>query len=113
MIITAIPLENGKLCSHFGHCSSFALINVDPDSKAIIARCDVDAPPHEPGLLPTWLGQRGVNLIICGGMGPRALDLFAEKGIKVVTGAPVDEPETLVTAHFQGKLQTVANSCDH
>lgn len=112
-MIIAIPVENGKLCSHFGHCPAFALMQIAPDGKSVAARRDIDAPPHEPGLLPNWLYERGVNLILCGGMGPRALELFAQKGIEVVTGAPMETPEALVSAHFAGTLKTSPNSCDH
>lgn len=111
-MIIAIPLENGKLAQHFGHCASFALIQTD-DANAITGRSDIEAPPHEPGLLPVWLSERGVNLVICGGIGPRAVDLLAQKGIEVVTGAPVDAPEPLIAAHFQRTLETTGNSCDH
>lgn len=112
-MIIAIPVENGKLCLHFGHCPSFALMQIAPDEKTIVARRDIDAPPHEPGLLPNWLFDRGVNLILCGGMGPRALEMFAQKGIEVITGAPVLMPEELVTAYFSGTLKTSPNSCNH
>jgi len=111
-MIIAIPLENGKLCSHFGHCGAFAMIQTD-DANAITARHDEEAPPHEPGLLPNWLFDRGVNLVLCGGIGPRAIDLLTEKNIKVIIGAPVETPESLVAAYFQGTLKTSANSCDH
>jgi len=70
-------------------------------------------PPHEPGLLPPWLGQRNVNVIIAGGMGQRALTLFAQNGIQVVTGATAGSPEELVMAYLNGTLQTGANVCDH
>jgi len=111
-MMIAIPLEDGKLCSHFGHCAKFALIQTD-DHGMITARRDIDAPPHEPGLLPNWLHERDVNLIICGGMGPRALELFAQRGIEVMTGAPSETPETLVAAYNNGTLETQENSCDH
>ncbi|MDX9690741.1 MAG: ATPase [Proteobacteria bacterium] len=112
-MIIAIPVENGKLCSHFGHCLAFALIQIAADKKTIAARRDIDAPPHEPGLLPNWLFDRGVNLILCSGMGPRALELFAQKGIEVVTGAPVLMPEELVAVYLSGALKTNPNSCNH
>ena len=54
-----IPLADGKLTSHFGHCASFALVDVDPAEKIIVKREDIEAPPHEPGLLPPWLAERG------------------------------------------------------
>jgi len=83
----AIPLAEGKLTMHFGHCASFALIEVDATQKKILKREDVDAPPHQPGLLPPWLAERGANVIIAGGMGQRAQELFAAQGIKVIVGA--------------------------
>jgi len=51
----AIPLVEGKLSVHFGHCASFALLDVDTEKKRIISRQDITAPPHRPGLLPPWL----------------------------------------------------------
>lgn len=76
-------------------------------------REDVDAPPHQPGLLPLWLAERGANMIIAGGMGQRAQELFAQQGIKVVVGVPAETPERLVSAYLDGILQTGENICDH
>lgn len=109
----AIPLAEGKLAIHFGHCASFALVDADPTTKTILKREDVAAPPHQPGLLPPWLAERGVNAILAGGMGQRAQELFDEQGIKVSVGAPVDTPEQLVLAYLDGSLQIGSNACDH
>jgi predicted Fe-Mo cluster-binding NifX family protein len=109
----AIPLAEGKLTMHFGHCASFALIDVDPQTKNILKREDIDAPPHEPGLLPPWLAERGAKVIIAGGMGQRAQQLFAQQGIQVVVGAPAEAPEKLITDYLAGTLQVGANVCDH
>lgn len=109
----AIPLAEGKLAIHFGHCASFALIDVDPTAKTILKREDVDAPPHQPGLLPPWLAERGVSQILAGGMGQRAQELFTTHGIQVTVGAPVETPENLVK-HFLAETLTVGgNACDH
>jgi predicted Fe-Mo cluster-binding NifX family protein len=109
----AIPLAEGKLTAHFGHCASFALLDVDMDSKKILKREDVDAPPHQPGLLPPWLAERGVTQIIAGGMGQRAQSLFIENGVDVLVGAPVETPEQLATDFMNGTLETGSNLCDH
>lgn len=109
----ALPLANGKLAMHFGHCEQFALIDVDPAAKKIVQHEDVSAPAHEPGLLPRWLAERGAALIIAGGMGQRAQGLFAENGIEVVIGAPAESPEVLVAAYLDGTLQSGDNLCDH
>lgn len=107
----AIPMADGKLSLHFGHCESFAL--VDAEDGKVVGRQDVPAPEHQPGLLPRWLAEREANVIIAGGMGRRALDLFAEQGIEVVVGASREEPEALVRSCLDGSLQTGENVCDH
>ncbi len=109
----AIPLANGQLSMHFGHCERFALVDVDLAGKKIVKREEVDAPPHEPGLLPRWLAERGASVIIAGGMGQRAQGLFAERGIQVIVGAPAETPERLVAGYLAGTLQTGKNVCDH
>ncbi|NMB51362.1 MAG: ATPase, partial [Bacteroidales bacterium] len=77
----AIPLEEGILCSHFGHCQQFAII--DAEGKEITFETLVTPPPHEPGLLPGWLAEKGVTDVIAGGMGQRAINLFNERKINV------------------------------
>ncbi len=109
----AIPLADGKLTMHFGHCSSFALVDVDPRTKKIIKSEESAAPPHQPGLLPSWLAECGATIIIAGGMGQRAQQLFAQQGIQVVVGAPAETPEKLITDYFAGTLQIGENICDH
>jgi len=59
----AIPLANGKLTLHFGHCEQFALVDVEVQNKKIIKRTDLIPPPHEPGLLPKWLAEHNVKII--------------------------------------------------
>ncbi len=108
----AIPVADGMLFGHFGHAPAFAIIDTD-ETGAITAREDVAAPPHEPGLLPKWLSERGVELVMTGGIGPAAVNLLAKRGIEVLSGVAGDTPEALVAAHFAGTLQTGANGCDH
>jgi ATP-binding protein involved in chromosome partitioning len=108
----AVPTHEGKLCAHFGHCEAFALIDADGDGK-VTNEIYVNPPPHEPGLLPEWLSQKGVTCVISGGMGSRAQQLFAQKGIKVITGALGESPKEIVEHYLKGTLQTGANTCDH
>ena len=109
----AIPMAEGRLAQHFGHCAKFAIVDVDTVSKQITASTEVEAPEHQPGLLPPWLKERGVNLIIAGGMGSRAHSLFQAASIDVLTGAPAESAATLVRQYLDGKLLTGDNACDH
>ncbi len=108
----AIPTAEGKLTPHFGHCEQFAIVNVDENS--VIGTPEfVTPPPHEPGVLPQWLAEKEVTLIIAGGMGQRAKQLFDNHGIQVITGAPSELPQVLVEQHLNGTLTTGINLCDH
>ena len=109
----AIPTANGKLALHFGHCETFEVLTVDPETKEITHRESLVPPAHEPGVLPKWLGEQNVNVIIAGGMGSRAQQLFTAQNISVVVGAPADAPETIVKSHLAGTLVSGANACDH
>ncbi|MBN2307542.1 MAG: NifB/NifX family molybdenum-iron cluster-binding protein [Candidatus Hydrogenedentes bacterium] len=109
----AIPLFQGRLSAHFGHCQQFALVDADDETNSVRGTELLDAPPHQPGLLPAWLAEHGARLIIAGGMGRRALDLFAAQGIEVVTGAAQDTPEAIVAAYLEGRLESGGNICDH
>ncbi len=109
----AIPLVNGRLSLHFGHCQEFALIDVDEDTKTISGKQEIDAPDHAPGLLPRWLHEQGADMIVAGGMGMRAQQLFAQYGLHVIVGASADDPETVVKEYLAGTLETGQNICDH
>ncbi len=109
----AIPVTGGKLSAHFGHCEQFAIIDVDNDSKNIQSEELVAPPQHEPGILPRWLSELNVELIIAGGMGQRAQQLFAQNNIDVAVGAPDDELQQLVLQYLSSQLQCGPNICDH
>ena len=109
----AIPLAQGKLSLHFGHCDQFAIFDVDDSINKVINRKDAAPPAHAPGALPKWLHENNVSVIIAGGMGQRAQQLFAQDGIKVVIGASGQSPEELVSAYLQDTLETGDNICDH
>ncbi|NQU20527.1 MAG: ATPase [Candidatus Nealsonbacteria bacterium] len=112
-LVIAIPVVGGRLCMHFGHCEQFVLLDVDTAGKEILNSRNIDPPPHEPGLLPRWLHDQGVNLVIAGGMGGRAQGIFADSGIEVIVGAPAEPPESIVRSYLDGKLQPGENICDH
>ena len=108
-IVVAVPLAQGCLCLHFGHCEQFALIDADTQRREILNTRQLTPPPHEPGVLPRWLYEQGVKLIIASGMGRRAQMLFAERGIEVVVGAPSEPPEQVVQSYLEGTLQPGQN----
>jgi predicted Fe-Mo cluster-binding NifX family protein len=109
----AVPVTDGKMAAHFGHCSHFAFFDVDDARNVIMKKEMVASPGHEPGLLPTWLAEEGVSAVIASGMGSRAQGLFRESRIQVITGTLESDPEKAVLDHIKGALATGNNLCDH
>jgi ATP-binding protein involved in chromosome partitioning len=109
----AIPTNDGRLSAHFGHCQRFAIVDCDPDAKTVTHTEMLTPPAHEPGVLPRWLAQMHVNVIIAGGMGQRAQQLFARNGIGVVTGAPDTDAADIARQYLAGRLECGQNICDH
>lgn len=107
----AIPLENGILCAHFGHCEKFAIVDVE--GKKIMDYRELTPPEHVPGLYPRWVAELGVTDVIAGGMGQQAITLFNHQNINVFIGAPIESPITLVTDFLDERLSLSANYCDH
>ncbi|OEU65831.1 MAG: chromosome partitioning protein ParA [Desulfovibrio sp. S3730MH75] len=113
MIRIAIPVVAGKLCMHFGHCEQFAIIDVDIQTKGVVATNMETPPPHEPGVLPKWIADQGVQLVLAGGMGAKAQTMFTDAGVRVIVGSPAEAPENVVANYLAGTLVTGQNTCDH
>lgn len=109
----AIPLTEGRLSQHFGHCEQFAIIDADPDTKKLTHTEMLTPPAHEPGALPKWLSGLCVDLIIASGIGRRAQQLFAQNNINVVVGATDNTAQELALQYLTGQLQCGENICDH
>jgi predicted Fe-Mo cluster-binding NifX family protein len=109
--VLAVPVSDGKLASHFGHCEQFAFI--ETQNGKIIKTEMLTPPAHEPGVIPRWLYEQGADVAIVGGMGEKAQQLLREKGIEVIIGAPMDSPEFLANQYLSKTLMTGENVCDH
>lgn len=109
----AIPLAQGKMSLHFGHCEEFAIVDVDEKTKEISNITELRPPSHQPGVLPQWLSEQKADIIIAGGMGQRAQQLFAQNNIEVIIGASGGSPEELISAYLENTLETGDNICDH
>ena len=109
----AIPTAAGKLCSHFGHCEIFSLVDVDFEKKEIL---EISAGGPEEGIScqsVNWLAAQGVNIVLAGGMGARPMMVLAQSGVKVVCGCPELEIRELVELFLKQDLQVGENSCGH
>jgi predicted Fe-Mo cluster-binding NifX family protein len=106
----AVASEGKMVTEHFGHCEGFAIFETENDQ--IKNKEFIPNPGHRPGFLPVFLHDEGVNVVISGGMGGGAIDIFKEKGIEVITGA-TGEAEMAVKNYLQGELKSTDSVCHH
>ena len=80
----AISTDGDFVSPHFGRCPVFTILDIK-DGK-VVKKETIENPGHQPGLIPQFLHQKGVECIICGGMGMRATGFFEELGIQAIVG---------------------------
>ncbi|AEG60255.1 NifB/NifX family molybdenum-iron cluster-binding protein [Desulforamulus ruminis] len=104
----AVASEKELVTGHFGHCRNFYIFEVE--KGRIIKSESVPNPGHKPGFLPNFLNDMGVKVIISGGMGGSAIDIFNEKGIEVITGA-AGNARTAAEQYLQETLRSTGAVC--
>lgn len=104
----AVASMGASVAGHFGHCENFNIYDVE--NNAIAQASSIPNPGHRPGFLPNFLGDMGVNVIISGGMGGGAVEIFNERNIEVIVGA-VGDAQTMVERYLAGALQSTGSVC--
>lgn len=108
MLRIAVASENDMVTEHFGHCINFNIY--EAQNNQIVNSKSIPNPGHRPGFLPNFLNDLGVNVIISGGMGAGAIDIFNEKGIEVIVGAR-GEARTAAQQYLEGVLKSTGSVC--
>lgn len=104
----AIASIDNMVAQHFGHCKQFVLFEIE--NGIVIEKKTVPNPGHKPGFLPNYLGDLGVNLIISGGMGSGAIDIFKERNITVIVGAS-GSAQACLESYLRGELKSTETVC--
>jgi ATP-binding protein involved in chromosome partitioning len=111
MTTIAIPIRDGRFCEHFGGADAFALYSIADGAKSVDTRQMMSPPEHGRGVFPVWLRQVGAEVILAGGMGPRAVGIFAQHGIEVVLGVRGEDPDLMVERYLAGTLEATGEPC--
>jgi predicted Fe-Mo cluster-binding NifX family protein len=99
----AVACKREMVTEHFGHCEQFFIYDVR--NNRIVNSKSTPNPGHKPGALPNFLHDMGVNVVISGGMGSRAVEMFCEKGIEVFTGVTGDAFSSVIS-YLKGSLKS-------
>lgn len=107
----AVTFEDGKVFQHFGHTEYFRIYEVN--DKQIVNAQTVATNGSGHGALAAFLVERGVEALICGGIGGGALNALADSGIKVFAGVSGDA-DARVRELLDGTLVFAAEAnCSH
>ena len=107
----AVTYENGQVYGHFGHTEQFKLYEVENGAVVSAQVTPTNGSGH--GALADFLAARGVDCLICGGIGGGAQAALAEAGIKLYAGCAGDADQR-VQELLAGTLAFAdAATCDH
>lgn len=106
----AVASEGEMTTHHFGHCQNFNIF--DAEDGKIVSEESVPPPEHKPGALPNFLHQKGVNVVIAGGMGKGAVNIFKKHGIEIIVGASGNAKQD-AQDFLDGKLKSSNEVCAH
>ncbi len=104
----AIAKEGDQISQHFGYCEGFEIVDITEGKVA--GRDMIPNPGHKPGFLPVFLAEKGVNVIISGGMGGSAYQLFRQNDIEVLTGVE-GKISDIIDAYLAGTLKVQGGVC--
>ena len=106
----AIPVTDGKIPNHFGHCAAFLIAEV-ADGK-VLKEALVPNPGHGPGgPPPAFVMAQGVDQVLAWGIPPHAHERLAAAGIKIQLGV-TGEPGAALRAFLAGALQLTSEALD-
>ncbi len=97
----AVTYENGQIFQHFGHTEQFKIY--DTNEGGVVSSAVVPSAGFGHGALAGFLASRGVEVLICGGIGGGAQAALRENGIRLYAGCQGDA-DAAVTALLNGTL---------
>lgn len=106
----AVTYEDGNVFQHFGHTEKFKIYEVEDGKIVSDSIMDTNGTGHE--ALAGLLADRGVDALICGGMGQGAKDALTAAGLQICAGAEGDA-DAAVEAWLRGELADTGVNCDH
>ena len=92
------------LAYHFGRCPYYVFVDVrGTEVKNTETKENPFFNSHEPGVAPKFIANEKAEIIIAGGMGPRAIEWFKNLGVKAITTRP-RKIKDILQDYFDGNL---------
>ncbi len=76
---------DAQVSEHFGRAPAFMIVDLNTKEKKVVPNDG----EHFGGtrVAPEILADEGVEVVLCSGLGPRAINMFEQFGIEVYVGA--------------------------
>ena len=103
----AVTYAEGEVFPHFGHTEQFKIYEAEGGKVVSAAVVDTQGSGH--GALAAFLAERGVDTLLCGGIGGGAKRALAEAGIALYGGV-TGSADGAVEAFLQGRLRYDADA---
>lgn len=106
----AIPVSNGLIAEHMGHCREFLIADIE--DGALKQKATLPNPGHGPGgPPPTFLAKLGVKQVLAWGMPAHAGGIFNSLGVQVQLGVTGD-PDAAIADYLVGSLKLTTEGLD-
>ena len=106
----AVAADGSEVANHFGRCEGYLIAEINDGQIGETEH--IPNPGHEPGRLPALLSSLGVQCIVAGGMGQRAMSLFEDYGIEAIAGVQGSTASALARL-AAGTLEGGESTCRH
>ena len=106
----AVTYDHGTVFQHFGRTEAFKIYEIENGEVVSSAVISTEGTGHE--ALAGWLAGKGVEVLICGGMGEGAKNALDAAGIRVFSGASGDADQA-VASYLRDELTSQDVNCDH
>lgn len=108
----AVPVKvDYQIDNHFGHCAFYQIFTITDKNEVLFV--ETTDSPEGCGCKSNMgeiLEQKGVKVMLAGGIGTGAINKLAEHGIEVIRNCEGNATEQ-VTLYLAGKIIDGGNSC--
>ena len=105
----AISTDSGRVSGHFGRCPEFTLVEIE--NGEVKDENKIENPGHRPGYIPKFLNEKGIDCLITGGIGRKAISMFDNFSVRVITGVEGEDIEKVIEDFIEGELDSEGNPC--
>ena len=109
----AVPVKStNQIDAHFGHCEGYKVFTIENNN--VIAEENVPSPKGCgcKSDIASVLHQKGVTVMLAGGIGDGAVQVLSSNGIQVVRNCKGDANAVLVE-YLQGNIVDGGVKCSH